>query len=87
MTLQEQFEQASIDVKKLSEKPSNDILLKLYVFYKQATEGNNETEAPTNPFDFVGKAKHQAWLNIKDTDKETAMKEYIDQVRSLISEA
>ena len=87
MTLQEQFTQASKDVQLLSEKPTNDVLLKLYALYKQATLGNNETEAPTNPFDFVAKAKYQAWMSIKDTEKEDAMQQYIDQVRALIASA
>ncbi len=37
--LQERFEQAQVDVKTLSSKPSNDDLLTLYANFKQATDG------------------------------------------------
>ena len=60
MSIKDQFEQAVTESKQLSQKPSNDILLQLYSLYKQATEGDVNTEAPANMFDFVNKAKHDA---------------------------
>ena len=42
-TLQEQFEQAQIDVKGLTSRPSNEDLLSLYGLFKQATDGDNNT--------------------------------------------
>ncbi len=83
MELQSKFEQAVADSKTLSEKPGNDVLLKLYSLYKQASEGDVNTEAPSNPFDFVGKAKHEAWSSLKGKTKEAAMQEYIDLVQGL----
>ena len=41
MTLAEKFEDAQKRVKTLSKAPSNDDLLGLYAFYKQATVGAN----------------------------------------------
>ena len=76
-TLKEQFEEAVINSKSLSQKPSNETLLKLYSYYKQATEGDVNTEAPSNPFDFVAKAKYEAWVSLKGTAKENAMNDYI----------
>ncbi len=35
--LQARFEQAQIDLKSLSERPDNAVLLELYALYKQAT--------------------------------------------------
>ena len=32
------FKKAAVDVKKLSQKPSNEVLLKLYSLYKQGSE-------------------------------------------------
>ena len=83
MDLQQQFEQAVSDSKTLPEKPSNDILLQLYSLYKQATEGDVSGEAPTNPFDFVNKAKYEAWNCIRGKSKEDAMSEYIKLVNEL----
>ncbi|WP_343703087.1 acyl-CoA-binding protein [Chitinophaga sp.] len=83
MALQQQFEEAVAASKTLSSKPDNDILLQLYSLYKQATEGDINIEPPANMFDFVGKAKYDAWNNLKGKGKEEAMQQYIDLVNKL----
>lgn len=83
MELKQQFERAAAESKMLPEKPSNDTLLQLYSLYKQSTEGDNTTDPPSNPFDFVAKAKYEAWLGIKGKTKEVAMQEYINLVNKL----
>jgi acyl-CoA-binding protein len=83
MSLQSQFEQAVADSKNLSEKPSNDTLLQLYSLYKQGTEGDVNTEAPSNPFDFVARAKYEAWEKLKGKSREEAMQEYVNLVNKL----
>lgn len=83
MDLKEQFEQAAADSKNLSEKPSNDTLLQLYSLYKQGSIGDVNTEPPSNPFDFVGKAKYEAWAALKGKSVTEAMTEYIDLVKKL----
>ena len=83
MELKVLFDEAVSESKSLSEKPSNDTLLVLYSLYKQATEGDNTAEPPANPFDFVSKAKYEAWMNLKGKTKDQAMKEYIDLVEKL----
>jgi len=83
MDLQQMFQQATADSKNLPQKPSNDVMLKLYAFYKQATEGDINIEEPANAFDFVAKAKYNAWAEIKGTPKESAMQDYVDMVNSM----
>jgi diazepam-binding inhibitor (GABA receptor modulating acyl-CoA-binding protein) len=83
MQLTAQFEQAVEEIKNLSDRPSNDTLLQLYSLYKQATEGDVNTDPPSNPFDFVNKAKYEAWVNLKGKSKEDAMQEYMDLVGKL----
>jgi diazepam-binding inhibitor (GABA receptor modulating acyl-CoA-binding protein) len=85
MDLHQQFEQAVADSKELSEKPSNDTLLQLYSLYKQASEGDVNIDVPSNPFDFVAKAKYEAWDALKGKSKEAAMQEYIELVSKLKS--
>ncbi len=80
--LKTRFEQASKDVKKLSERPSDDDMLSLYALYKQATDGDVSGSKP-GMFDFVGRAKFEAWSELKGTDADTAMKRYIDKVKKL----
>ncbi|MBK8089651.1 MAG: acyl-CoA-binding protein [Chitinophagaceae bacterium] len=79
------FDQAIADSKTLSEKPSNDTLLQLYSLYKQGSEGDVNIDAPSNPFDFVAKAKFEAWEALKGKSKEQAMQDYIDLVAKLKS--
>ena len=83
MELVKEFEQAAADSKTLSEKPSNEILLQLYSLYKQGSTGDVDTDPPANPFDFVAKAKYEAWESLKGKTKEAAMQEYIDLVKRL----
>lgn len=76
------FEQAVAESKALPDRPSNETLLQLYSLYKQATEGDANGEAP-NMYDFVAKAKYEAWLSLKGKTPEAAMKEYIALVEKL----
>jgi diazepam-binding inhibitor (GABA receptor modulator, acyl-CoA-binding protein) len=83
MDIKDQFETAVRESKTLAEKPGNETLLKLYSLYKQATEGDNPGEPPSNPFDFVAKAKYEAWTELSGKTKEQAMQEYVDLVKNL----
>lgn len=83
MDLLQQFEAAAAASKTLSQKPDNDTLLQLYSLYKQGTEGDVNTEAPSNPFDFVAKAKYDAWNKLKGTSKEKAQQDYVALVTRL----
>ncbi|MCW3465727.1 acyl-CoA-binding protein [Chitinophaga nivalis] len=83
MDLKQQFEAAKELSKSLPTKPSNEILLQLYSLYKQGSTGDVDTDPPSNPFDFVEKAKHEAWSGLKGKTQEAAMQEYIDLVNRL----
>lgn len=83
MELKTLFEKAAADSKNLSAKPDNETLLQLYSLYKQSTEGDVSGDAPSNPFDFVGKAKYEAWASIKGKTSEAAMNEYVALVEKL----
>ncbi|MEN9569886.1 MAG: hypothetical protein RL172_1117 [Bacteroidota bacterium] len=83
MDLKELFEKAVAESKSLAQKPSNDTLLQLYSLYKQGTAGDVSGEAPSNPFDFVAKAKYNAWQEQKGKSNEAAMQEYINLVAQL----
>lgn len=83
MELKAQFEQSVAESKTLSQKPDNTTLLSLYSLYKQATEGDVSGDAPSNPFDFVAKAKYNAWETQKGKSANAAMQEYIDLVTKL----
>jgi diazepam-binding inhibitor (GABA receptor modulator, acyl-CoA-binding protein) len=83
MELKDLFEKAVADSKSLTERPDNQTLLQLYSLYKQGTEGDINIEPPSNPFDFVNKAKYNAWEELKGKSKEAAMQEYVDLMAKL----
>lgn len=83
MELQQQFDAAVAASKTLAEKPDNETLLQLYSLFKQASEGDVNTEPPANPFDIVGKAKYEAWVAQKGKAQEQAKEEYIQLVDKL----
>lgn len=76
------FEAAVAGSKTLKKKPSNDMLLKLYAFYKQATEGDVKGERPGFT-DFVGAAKWDAWNKIKGTGSDEAKQQYVKLIERL----
>ena len=76
------FEKAVADSKKLPEKPDNMTLLKIYSLYKQASEGDVEGKRPGFS-DMVGRAKWDAWNEIKGTGTDAAMNEYVELIESL----
>ena len=82
--LQAQFAQAQQDVNGLAARPDNNTMLKLYALYKQATQGDAAGEQPSS-FDFVRRAKFDAWSAMKGTTVEDAMRQYIELVGSLRS--
>lgn len=76
------LEEAIALTKKFTSKPSNEELLKLYGLYKQATEGDNETERPGG-FDFKAAAKYNSWLAFKGKSKTEATDEYLALVEEI----
>lgn len=77
------FCQAAEDVHNLKTKPSNDEMLEVYAYFKQATVGDNNTDRPTGLLDLAGKAKWDAWDKIKGTSQEAAEAKYIQIVKAL----
>ena len=58
--LAERFAEAKGRVEQLTKRPTNDQLLELYAFYKQATEGDVTGSRP-GLLDLKGRAKFDAW--------------------------
>jgi acyl-CoA-binding protein len=77
--LKKQFETAAAEVLKAKRDPGNDLKLRLYAHYKQATEGDVQGDKPGFT-DFVNRAKYEAWAKLKGTSPEDAMRGYIKLV-------
>ena len=80
--LKSTFEQAVAASKNLPERPDNQTLLKLYALYKQATTGDVDGKRPGFS-DMVGRAKWDAWNEIKGTSKDDAMTQYVALIEDL----
>lgn len=80
--LKTQFEAATVAAKQSKKRPDNPTLLKLYSYYKQATDGDVKGDRPGG-FDFVAGAKYDAWARLKGMSKDQAMQNYIKQVERL----
>ena len=80
--LKSKFEKASEDVQKLSKRPDNDTLLKLYALYKQGSAGDVAGKRPGFT-DFKGRAKFDAWTKLKGKSGKEAMESYIKLVNTL----
>jgi diazepam-binding inhibitor (GABA receptor modulating acyl-CoA-binding protein) len=81
-TLNEQFEQAVADSKNLSERPDNMTMLKLYALYKQGSAGDVDGKRPGFT-DMVGRAKWDAWNELKGQTADEAKQAYVDLVEDL----
>ncbi|XP_042366417.1 acyl-CoA-binding domain-containing protein 5A [Plectropomus leopardus] len=64
-------------------QPSNDMMLKFYSYYKQATVGACNIPRP-GFWDAVGKAKWDAWNSLGDMPKEEAMAAYVDEMKLIL---
>jgi diazepam-binding inhibitor (GABA receptor modulator, acyl-CoA-binding protein) len=83
--IKDTFEKAVIESKELPSRPDNETLLMIYSLYKQATEGDIDPENKPGMFDFVAKAKYDAWSSLKGVSAEDAMGKYIDLIAELSS--
>jgi diazepam-binding inhibitor (GABA receptor modulator, acyl-CoA-binding protein) len=80
--LDKKFQTAAADSKKLTERPSNDVMLNLYALYKQGSEGEVQGKRPGFT-DMVGRAKYDAWAKLGSMASDEAKQGYIDLVNSL----
>lgn len=84
MELKDRFEDASVRIKSLTERPTNEELLNLYSLFKQGEEGDVHGPKPSM-FNMKESFKYKAWENLKGMSNEEAMEKYIALVDDLLS--
>lgn len=84
MSLDERFNKAAEEVKKLKTTPSDADMLELYSLFKQGTVGDCNTDKP-GMFDFKGKAKWEAWNGRKGMSQDDAKEAYVKKVEELVN--
>ncbi|MBC6697777.1 acyl-CoA-binding protein [Hymenobacter puniceus] len=92
MTLQKQFEAAVSRVDTLPGDKAAAHMTELYGLYKQATEGDHDTEkdvvgddSPANPSGPAGMSQAQwdSWSKFKGVSEEDARRQYIQKVEEI----
>jgi acyl-CoA-binding protein len=77
------FEKAVEIASKMSQSSlPQDVQLRLYAYYKQATSGNLEYSRDTN-FDLRNAFKTNAWMQISHLSIDEAKELYIESINSL----
>jgi acyl-CoA-binding protein len=85
-SLEEKFKMA-YDVLEHSPPISQDKMLMLYAFYKQAVFGNYiEKDNKGDVSNYIQTFKNNAWSQVKDISKADAMKKYIDFTIEVVRE-
>ncbi|XP_044769547.1 acyl-CoA-binding protein-like [Neomonachus schauinslandi] len=79
---QAEFDKTAEDAKHLKTELADDEMLFTYSHYEQGTVGGTNTEQP-RLLDFKGKAKWDAWNQLKGTSREDAMKASNNKVEDL----
>jgi len=76
--IEQEFSQTVADIKNsTSTKPlPQNLKLKMYALYKQATEGDVSGSKPSM-IDMVGRAKYKAWAELKGKSQQEAKSEYV----------
>ena len=77
------FDKAVKDVTKAKNDPGNDMKLRLYAHFKQATDGDVSGDKPGFT-DFVGRAKYDAWAKLKGMSQDDAQKAYAKLVERVL---
>ena len=60
-----------------------DNMLIVYAYFKQAQEGDNHEQRPTQSSNVIQTFKHDAWKRLEGMPKEEAMKRYIETIKKL----
>ncbi|KAM6088106.1 acyl-CoA-binding domain-containing protein 5 isoform 1-T2 [Chlamydotis macqueenii] len=64
-------------------QPTNEMMLKFYSFYKQATQGPCNVPRP-GFWDPIGRYKWDAWSALGDMSKEEAMIAYVEEMKKIL---
>lgn len=72
-----------VEIGKNLPKQAPDIMLIAYGYFKQATEGDNCHERPTENSDVVRTFMHDQWKRMEGTPVTEAMKMYIEYIQYL----
>uniref|UniRef100_A0A1A8P4W6 Enoyl-CoA delta isomerase 2 n=1 Tax=Nothobranchius rachovii TaxID=451742 RepID=A0A1A8P4W6_9TELE len=79
----EEFEEAKSKLSTMRSDPGNEVKLKIYALFKQATQGPCNTPKP-GMLDFINKAKWDAWKSLGSISQDQARQQYCDLIGSML---
>ncbi|XP_012251771.1 acyl-CoA-binding domain-containing protein 5 isoform X2 [Athalia rosae] len=87
MTTEEKFHAAVNVIRNLPKngayQPSNELMLRFYAYFKQATEGPCQQPKP-GFWEVVRKAKWDAWTRLGNMSRTEAMNNYVDELKKIV---
>lgn len=87
MSLEDKFNAAVNVIRSLpksgSYQPSNELMLRFYSYFKQATEGPCDKPKP-GFWDVVNRAKWESWNKLGTMAKDEAMHAYVDELHKIV---
>ncbi|XP_059062517.1 acyl-CoA-binding domain-containing protein 5 isoform X2 [Achroia grisella] len=87
MSLEEKFNAAVNVIRSLpksgSYQPSNELMLRFYSYFKQATDGPCDKPKP-GFWDVVNRAKWESWNKLGNMTKDEAMQAYVDELHKIV---
>ncbi|XP_030022254.1 acyl-CoA-binding domain-containing protein 5 isoform X2 [Manduca sexta] len=87
MSLEEKFNAAVNVIRSLpksgSYQPSNELMLRFYSYFKQATEGPCDKPKP-GFWDVVNRAKWESWNKLGNMTRDEAMQAYVDELHKIV---
>lgn len=87
MSVEEKFHAAVNVIRSLpksgSYQPSNELMLRFYSYFKQATEGTCDKSKPAF-WDIINRTKWEAWNRLGNMTKEEAMEAYVSELHRIV---
>lgn len=87
MSLEEKFNAAVNVIRSLpksgSYQPSNELMLRFYSYFKQATEGPCDKPKP-GFWDVVNRAKWESWNKLGNMTRDEAMQAYVEELHKIV---
>ncbi|HRB72060.1 MULTISPECIES: acyl-CoA-binding protein [Flavobacterium] len=83
--LDTQFQEAFEKASNMTENLPQDVMLRLYAYYKQALSGTNRLKQHQEPQDLRDAFKMNAWMQVRHLSPDAAKKLYIETVNSIIN--
>jgi acyl-CoA-binding protein len=78
------FEEAFLRASEMTDALPQDVMLRIYAYYKQSTSGRANVAAHHQSINLRDAFKMNAWMQVRHLTPDEAKRLYIDTINSLI---